>query len=213
MKIKVILALLTVVVFGGAFAKAQEAKKAFDHFEIQVDGLGCPFCAYGLEKKFKEFKGIKKVAINIETGDFSFKYPAQKELSMQAVIAQVQKAGYTPITSKITRSNGVVEEEKVNTTLLTKESVVVSQQIIVAGKCDMCKARIENAALKITGVTEASYKVAQKALKVKFDQSQTTTDAIQQQMAAIGHDTKLHRATDESYDNLPACCHYNRLKE
>ena len=34
--------------------------KTMDEFTVQVDGLGCPFCAYGLEKKFKEFKGIKK---------------------------------------------------------------------------------------------------------------------------------------------------------
>lgn len=54
------------------------AQKPMDAFEVQVDGLGCPFCAYGLEKKFKEFKGIKEVKIDIETGDFSFAYPAEK---------------------------------------------------------------------------------------------------------------------------------------
>ena len=56
MKTKSILILLAVVMVS-AFAQAQ---KTFDQFEVQVDGLGCPFCAYGLEKKFKEFKGIKK---------------------------------------------------------------------------------------------------------------------------------------------------------
>ena len=25
-----------------------------DEVSVQVDGLGCPFCAYGLEKKMKE---------------------------------------------------------------------------------------------------------------------------------------------------------------
>ena len=39
-----------------------QAQKQMDQFQVQVDGLGCPFCAYGLEKKFKEFKGIKNVA-------------------------------------------------------------------------------------------------------------------------------------------------------
>ena len=69
----IISALLTLMVVFSAVA--QEGK---DKFMVQVDGLGCPFCAYGLEKKFKEFKGIKNVKIDIETGDFSFSYPAEK---------------------------------------------------------------------------------------------------------------------------------------
>ena len=85
------------------------AQKERDNFEIQVDGLGCPFCAYGLEKKFKEFKGIKNVKINIETGDFTFTYPTEKKLTLIQIEEKVRKAGYTPITLKIIRSNGEVE--------------------------------------------------------------------------------------------------------
>jgi len=85
------------------------AQKEIDKFKIQVDGLGCPFCAYGLEKKFKEFKGIKNIKIDIETGDFSFAYPAKKALTMKAVIDQVKKAGYTPNDTKIIRANGEIE--------------------------------------------------------------------------------------------------------
>ena len=64
------------------------AQEGTDQYEIQVDGLGCPFCAYGLEKKFKEFDGIKNVAIEIETGDFTFTLPSEANLSMEAVEAQ-----------------------------------------------------------------------------------------------------------------------------
>ena len=110
-----------------------QAQKAMDAFEIQVDGLGCPFCAYGLEKKFKEFKGIKKVAIDIETGDFSFEYPTEKALTLVDITKQVEKAGYTPITSKITRADGTVETSKANNTELSATSEIVTQQVVVAG--------------------------------------------------------------------------------
>lgn len=86
-----------------------QAQKETDSFEIQVDGLGCPFCAYGLEKKFKDFKGIKNIKIDIETGDFTFTYPTEKKLSLPQVEAQVKKAGYSPIKTKIIRANGEVE--------------------------------------------------------------------------------------------------------
>ncbi|RMB57115.1 copper chaperone [Dokdonia sinensis] len=189
-----------------------QAQKAMDQFEIQVDGLGCPFCAYGLEKKFKEFKGIKKVAIDIETGDFSFQYPAEKALTMDDITKQVEKAGYTPITSKITRANGSVETSKANNTELSATSEIVTQKILVAGKCGMCEARIEKASNGILGVTEASWKEEQNMLEVTFDKSQTTLDAIQKAVAQAGHDTKAHKATKQAYKDLPACCKYQRLQ-
>lgn len=192
---------------------AVQAQKSMDAFEVQVDGLGCPFCAYGLEKKFKEFKGIKKVAIDIETGDFSFLYPSEKALAMEAVIAQVEKAGYTPNEAKITRANGAIETSGGNTTVLSKESVVVSQQLYAAGKCGMCEARIENTVLTIPGVTTAVWNKENQQLKVTYDKSQTTIDGIQKEIAMAGHDTKGHQATAEAYKNLPACCHYERLEQ
>jgi copper chaperone CopZ len=195
------------------FAIGAQAQKAMDSFEVQVDGLGCPFCAYGLEKKFKEFKGIKKVAIDIETGDFSFQYPAEKALTMTAVIAKVEKAGYTPNEAKITRANGEQEISGGIPTVLSEMSEVVSQQFFVAGKCGMCKARIESTALQIKGITTAVWNTENKQLQLNYDKSQTSIDAVQQKMAAVGHDTKHYPATQDDYEGLPACCHYERLEQ
>ena len=192
---------------------AVHAQKSMDAFEVQVDGLGCPFCAYGLEKKFKEFKGIKKVEIDIETGDFSFLYPTEKALSMAAVITQVKKAGYTPNNAKITRANGAIETSSDTVTALTEDSVVVSKELLVAGRCEMCKARVERMSLEIPGVTTAIWNLESQQLTVAFDENQTSVDAIQKVMAKAGHDTEVHLATTEAYDNLPACCHYQRLEQ
>jgi len=39
----------------------KRTNKIWNKFMVQVDGLGCPFlCPMDYEKKFKEFKGIKK---------------------------------------------------------------------------------------------------------------------------------------------------------
>ena len=205
---KTVISILVIALFTTMAAQAQ---KEMDQFEVQVDGLGCPFCAYGLEKKFKEFKGIKKVAIDIETGDFSFSYPAEKALSMDAVVKQVEKAGYTPITSKITRSTGDIELSESNTTVLSKEGVLKTQKMLVAGKCGMCEARILKVTTGIEGVTNAAWNQSNQMLEVSFDNSQTTTDAIQKKIARAGHDTKAYKATAGAYDNLPACCKYERL--
>ncbi|AZQ44954.1 heavy-metal-associated domain-containing protein [Nonlabens ponticola] len=191
-----------------AKADAQISKER-DQFEVQVDGLGCPFCAYGLEKKFKEFKGIKDVKIDIETGDFSFSYPASKELTMQAVTEQVKKAGYTPQTAKIVRANGTIETNEPKATVAELGTLTTST-MMVNGKCGMCKARIEKTVADLPGVLDASWDVKTKQLVVNHDATMTNKAAISKELAAVGHDTKSNKASDATYDALPACCHYKR---
>ncbi len=37
-------------------------------FKLGVDGLACPFCAYGIEKKLSAVEGVENINIDIETG-------------------------------------------------------------------------------------------------------------------------------------------------
>lgn len=186
------------------------AQKEMDKFMVQVDGLGCPFCAYGLEKKFKEFKGIKNVKIDIETGDFSFSYPVEKALSLLDVEKQVENAGYTPITAKVERAGGKVEESSAKE--MTKKSEgTVSKNVMVAGNCAMCEARITKAAGAIKGVSDVSWDKDTKIMKVSFDAGLTSIQEIEKEVALAGHDTKKHQAHTDDYGNLPACCKYERL--
>ncbi len=207
-KITVVFLLLGVVGSFSGFAQ----KKAMDVFMVQVDGLGCPFCAYGLEKKFKEFRGIKNVKIDIETGDFSFDYPAEKALTLEAVTQQVEKAGYTPITSKIVRANGTVESSEDGKSALDPKNLI-SKEVHVAGNCEQCRARIENAAKRLNGVGAASWSEDSKLLSLSFDPSMVSIEKIEQSVANSGHDTNGHRAKEKVYNKLPKCCQYERLEQ
>ncbi|MFP2995067.1 heavy-metal-associated domain-containing protein [Spongiivirga sp. MCCC 1A20706] len=192
-------------------AMNMNAQKSFDQFEVQVDGLGCPFCAYGLEKKFKEFKGIKKVKINIETGDFSFNYPAEKVLSLDDVAMQVEKAGYTPITGKVTRYDGTIQEmTAVN--MATVSGNNVTENVFIAGNCEMCAARINKAALSVAGVLSSDWDRDTKLLEISFNSKQTNLNKIEKAIAKAGHDTKNHKAKSNTYNELPGCCKYERIE-
>lgn len=35
---------------------------------IRVDGLACPYCAYGIEKKLNELAGVKFITMNLDEG-------------------------------------------------------------------------------------------------------------------------------------------------
>jgi mercuric ion binding protein len=37
-------------------------------YTIRVDGLACPFCAYGIEKKLKAIDGVQNIDIDLDKG-------------------------------------------------------------------------------------------------------------------------------------------------
>ncbi|MFC7356657.1 heavy-metal-associated domain-containing protein [Jejudonia soesokkakensis] len=184
-----------------------------DTYEIQVDGLGCPFCAYGLEKRFKEFKGIKKVKIEIEGGDFSFEYPSDKALSIEDVEAKVEKAGYTPITTKITRADGSVETSGTSNAIAMDPSKMKNDELYIFGNCGMCEARIVKTAKGVTGVGAASWDKDTKMLKISYDPATTSVKEVEKAVVAVGHDSKNMKTAASTYDGLPGCCQYERVNQ
>lgn len=63
---------------------------------IEVDGLACPFCAYGLEKNLKEIDGVENIKINIEEGSVNLMIAEGKQISEKTVIEKIKEAGFTP---------------------------------------------------------------------------------------------------------------------
>ncbi len=82
--------------------------------------------------------------------------------------------------------------------------------IKVSGICEMCKSRIEKAAFKTKGVKSAEWNIETHDLTLIINEHKTTVLTIQKNIAAIGHDTAAIQATDEVYNNLHGCCHYER---
>lgn len=78
----------------------------------------------------------------------------------------------------------------------------------VDGVCGMCKQRIEKAAIRTKGVKSAVWSVETHQLKLIFDENKTNTKAISKNLAAVGHDTKFIKATDEAYNSVNPCCKY-----
>jgi len=75
----------------------------------------------------------------------------------------------------------------------------------------MCKERIENAA-KSAGSSSAEWNSDTQKLSVEFDSAKTSVEKVLKKIADAGHDNEMFRASDEVYENLPRCCHYEREK-
>lgn len=44
------------------------ALAAGTQYVMRVDGLACPYCAYGIEKKLKQIDGVEKIDVDLEKG-------------------------------------------------------------------------------------------------------------------------------------------------
>ncbi len=80
------------LVFSPLVAQAQVKQVS-----LRVDGLACPFCAYGLEKKVAKLEGYQAdtYTVKINDGVVSFDWQSNKPLDLEAIETAVDKAGFT----------------------------------------------------------------------------------------------------------------------
>lgn len=64
-------------------------------YKLYVDGLACPFCAYGVEKTVGGLDGVEKVEIEIEEGVVAVTLPEGSVLEEAAARKAVDRAGFS----------------------------------------------------------------------------------------------------------------------
>ncbi len=92
---------------------------------------------------------------------------------------------------------------------LSKKEITKFQ---VLGNCEMCKMRIEKAALSVKGVKYAKWDIPSNQLTLIYNLNKSNLIDIHNSIAAIGHDTDMKLAPSEVYNELPICCLYIRKK-
>jgi len=63
-------------------------------YRLQVNGLSCPFCAYGIEKKLGAMEGVQKVEVQLDEGAVIVHTRAGTELTEEAARKAVEAAGF-----------------------------------------------------------------------------------------------------------------------
>jgi len=90
--------MLFLILITGSHLLAQEQTDTASEQKllVRVDGLSCPFCAYGLEKKLLKIEGIKTVEISVEKGEALLTLDKDAEIEEETIKKEVKKAGFTP---------------------------------------------------------------------------------------------------------------------
>lgn len=74
---------------------AQESGDVGRQAVITVEGLQCPFCAYGIQKHLKKLPGATKVEIELAESQAIVSFQAGADVSDDQLRGAVRKAGFT----------------------------------------------------------------------------------------------------------------------
>lgn len=84
-------AVLAALVLAGP-TQAQDKKPVYT---VEVDGLACPFCAYGIEKQLLAIEGVETVETDIQSGTVTVTMRPGSALDDHAARRAVEAAGFT----------------------------------------------------------------------------------------------------------------------
>jgi mercuric ion binding protein len=66
-------------------------------YELHVDGMACPYCAYGIETKIKALNGVDESSVEIKLNDglVIFEADTQKPMDQASLKTLINNAGFT----------------------------------------------------------------------------------------------------------------------
>lgn len=79
----------------------------------------------------------------------------------------------------------------------------------VYGNCEMCKKNIESA-VKKKNIALGIWNSKSQTLIVTYDSTKTNANEILKRVANVGYDNEKYLTSNEVYNNLHACCQYER---
>jgi mercuric ion binding protein len=87
--VKKLTLLLSALIFSTAVLAAD------NHYVLGVDGLACPFCAYGIEKRLNRIDGVIDVQVDVGESVVRVALNEGKTLTEERARQAVDEAGFT----------------------------------------------------------------------------------------------------------------------
>ncbi len=116
--------MLAVVLVLGLAGTASSAE-----FTLRVDGMACPFCAFGIEKKLLKVPGVEDLTILIDEGKIVLKLTAGAELDVPALHKAVKNAGFTLHSLLVDEAAGRLTRDAAGDLVLTSRDPSVTFKV------------------------------------------------------------------------------------
>lgn len=86
----------TTLIFGGVFALVSASGLAqVSQATVAVDGMSCPFCAYGVEKRLARVPGVDSVEVTMAEGAARLTAAQGASIDVSRIRQAVRQAGFT----------------------------------------------------------------------------------------------------------------------
>ena len=176
-------ALTTSIVLLFTFATLTAANQ-LQKVTVRVDGLACPFCAYGLEKKLKKIESVDKLEIKINEGIVMLYFKEGAKIDKDVITKKVKEAGFTP------RELQIEGESKKEIAAMKTHKISLDIKGI---SCEGCVSRIKNALNKLDCVHDVD--VSLTAEKAEFTCADEKVDqkTFVQAIEALGFKAELSK--------------------
>lgn len=110
---------------------------------VAVDGMACPFCAFGIEKRLKKVGGVGSIEVDVAAGTASMVAAEGGSIAFVEIPEAIRKAGFTAGAIHLTVV-GILGEVNDGQPLLTVGQT--DQEILLVNLADEIEARIAEAA-------------------------------------------------------------------
>ncbi len=91
-------------------AVARPAASQVTRATAAVEGMACPFCAFGVEKKLKQVRGVATVEVQMEAGTAELSAAQGASIEVGQIPQAIRKAGFTPGKLEVTASGTLVAD-------------------------------------------------------------------------------------------------------
>ncbi len=81
---------------GTSRTSAQESTADGKQAVVTVQGMQCPFCAYGIQKQLKKLRGVKTVEVELEKNQAIVTLEPDAKVTDKDIQQAIRKAGFTP---------------------------------------------------------------------------------------------------------------------
>lgn len=89
----ILLSVFQISIITNAQTKINEGGKKY--VKVEVDGLACPFCAYGLEKKLLQIDGADNFNVNIDSAYATLTVPDKSKVTKDEIKQIVKDSGFS----------------------------------------------------------------------------------------------------------------------
>ena len=96
----------------GLLLHAAPVNAAFVFAELRVNGLSCPFCAFGIEKKLLDVDGVNDVEVFLDDGRLALRFEPENAATVADLEKAVEKAGFELAALQLTVRGDLLGDEE-----------------------------------------------------------------------------------------------------